>query len=134
VPEDEWSQQPLKEGDWVDVLDQSTWRLGRVVSCGDDGVLTIRMKGWSERYDKKLPQGSSQLARPASQSAGQNKRDIVSQGTAFDISWDDVKQMEMKLDDFMAGEFPESQKVSTPAACCHFAMQILPGAGHLYQG
>lgn len=111
------------------MLDQSTWRLGRVVTRDDEGLLTIRMKGWSERYDKKVAQGSSQLARPASQSSGQNKRDIVAQGAAFDISWDDVKQMEMKVDDFMAGDFPESQKVSKlplvsslPTQCMHCSL------------
>ena len=71
------------------------------------------MKGWSERYDKKVSQGSAHLARPASQSAAQNNRDIAVQGAAFDISWEDVKQMEMKVDDFMAGDFPDSQKART---------------------
>ncbi|CAE7940621.1 unnamed protein product, partial [Symbiodinium sp. KB8] len=109
VADDDWDQSKLAVGDWVDVLDHSTWRLGRVVEVGEDGTLTVRMKGWAERYDKHEAPGSANLARPGTKSTKEGPLH-VRQGDAFDIDWEAVDDMIMKVDDYMSGEFPEHLK------------------------
>ena len=115
VADDDWDQSKLAVGEWVDVLDHSTWRLGRVVEVGEDGTLTVRMKGWAERYDKHEAPGSANLARPGTKSTKEGPLH-VRQGDAFDIDWEAVDDMIMKVDDYMSGEFPEHLKVRS---CVH---------------
>jgi hypothetical protein len=105
-----WAATDLKLDDWVDILDQMRWRLGQIVAVDGD-TLTVKMKGWHTRYNQTLPRSSRRLAKARSKTAGQDTRGYVVQGAQFDVDMSAVQSMEMRIDDFMAGEFPEESKV-----------------------
>jgi hypothetical protein len=102
-------------GDPLDCLDKSKrWRIAKVTSVStDDDSVTVSLKGWSSKYDESLSRTSSRIARPGSHTAAGSKVSRVPrrQGDALCIDLDVLSSLEMRIDDFMAGDFPEDEQV-----------------------
>lgn len=103
----------LKLGDIVDCLDkQRRWRVARVAAVSSDGtMLTISFKGWTSKYDEELPRTSKRLAKPGVHTAGKDTRAVRRQGEAFAVDLEVLAALELRIDDYMSGEFPVEERV-----------------------
>jgi hypothetical protein len=112
VTDAEWLRE-LKVGDALDCLDKSKrWRIAKVTDVCDGDTLTVSFKGWSSKHNETLPRSSPRIARTGSQTAGGKESRVPRrQGDAFCIDLDLLASLEMRIEDFMAGEFPVDEQV-----------------------
>jgi hypothetical protein len=104
----------LKVGDLLDCLDkQRRWRVAKVAAVSaDNGKLTINFKGWASKHDEEIPRGSKRFAKPGLHTAGKDTRGVRRQGDAFDVDLEVLASLEMRIDDYISGEFPPEERVS----------------------
>lgn len=107
-----WAE-ALKPGDLVDCQDRARrWRAARVAAVSSDGArLTLSFKGWSAKYDEELPRVSKRLARPGAHTAGVDTRAVRRQGDAFDVDVGVLSSLELRIDDYISGDFPVEERV-----------------------
>jgi hypothetical protein len=107
-----WTES-LKIGDICDVQDKSRhWRVAKVIEISSDGSkLTFSFKGWSSRHDEEIIRQSRRIARPGTYTAGKDTRAVRKQGDVFSIDLEFLKSLEMRIDDFINGEFPLEEQV-----------------------
>jgi hypothetical protein len=115
----------LKVGDILDCMDKGRrWRAARVAALSpavEGGApagakLTISFKGWSAKHDEEVPRTSKRLARPGTHTAGKDTRAVRRQGEAFDVDLEVLASLELRIDDYIAGEFPPEERVRCAAA------------------
>lgn len=106
-----WAE-ALKVGDLVDCLDKARrWRAARIAAVTADGKLTISFKGWSSKHDDDVARASKRLDKPGSHTAGQDTRAVAKQGEAFVVDLEVVKLLELRIDDYISGDFPAEERV-----------------------
>lgn len=103
----------LKLGDIIDCLDkQRRWRVAKVAAVSEDGsTVTVSFKGWGSKHDEDIPRSSKRLAKPGAHTAGKDTRGVRRQGDAFDVDLEVLASLEMRIDDYISGEFPEEERV-----------------------